>query len=167
MQNLIIIRGYPGSGKTTLSKKLSEASGFVMVDHNHILNLIRALNGGDDEGIYDEIHSLELGIARSWLKKGQSAVVARGFTTAKSLSPYLEMAKTEGAQSLVFRLDVPQDVLAVRVTSSERTENGFATTAEYLDKWVSSHPMEDFESEFVLDGKLAPEVLVTQIQERL
>lgn len=167
MQKLIIIRGYPGSGKSTVSKKLVESAGLELVDHNHLLNLIRPFNGGTDEGIYEEVHSLELAIARSWLRKGKSVVVARGFASAASLSPYLAMAESEKVTPLVVTLEVPHNILAERVTSPERLENGFATTPEYLNAWIASHPMEPIEGEYRLNGEQSPEDLVAQIAANL
>ena len=57
MVKLIILRGYPGSGKKTIGKAL-EAEGLgKFVDHNAILTFIANIVG-DDEGIYDDIVNL-------------------------------------------------------------------------------------------------------------
>lgn len=84
-QKLIILRGYPGSGKTTVGKLLEKKNQGVLVDHNAILTFLANIVG-DDEGIYEDIHILEKAMARKLLKDKKNVIVARGFSSSDSVS---------------------------------------------------------------------------------
>ena len=161
---LIILRGYPGSGKTTLGKAL-EANGEVrFVDHNSILNLITEITGNDD-GIYDEIHKLEQAITKKLLGENKSVIIARGFGESNSIEPYIDIAKELGIPYTVFRIEVPVETLKERVISSERKEgSNLTTTPEALVSWVEKHPMEPIDGEVVLDGTKSIDELVEEIK---
>jgi broad-specificity NMP kinase len=73
MNQLIILRGYPGSGKTTVAKLLEREGCGVFIDHNAILTFIAGFTG-NDEGIYHEIHALELAMTSKLLRDGKSAI---------------------------------------------------------------------------------------------
>lgn len=66
MNQLILLRGYPGSGKTTIGKLLEKRGVGKFIDHNAILTFISTISG-DDDGIYDDIANLEQAIARKLL----------------------------------------------------------------------------------------------------
>ena len=63
MQRLTIIRGYPGSGKTTIGKRLEDQKLGIFIDHNRILTFIAQFTTNDD-GLYDEISQLELAMTK-------------------------------------------------------------------------------------------------------
>lgn len=151
MQRLIILRGYPASGKSTIGEVLESAGIGVFVDHNRILSFIAEMTG-DDDGIYDDIHQLELAMTRKLLTDGKSAIVARGFTKADNLESYKALAIDKGVPCNVFRLDGPVELLEKRVVASER-KHGFnpSTTVEALRIWIEENPMDSIDNEIVLD----------------
>lgn len=152
MTRLIIIRGHPGSGKTTLGKALEGAGYGRFVDHNQILTFIASI-AGDDDGIYDDIAQLEQAITRKLLRQGHDVIVARGFSSVSSMQPYVDIAQNERAKLLILRLDAPSEALAVRVQSIER-HNDFnpTVTAEALDKWIRANPIEAVDDETLIDA---------------
>lgn len=160
MTKLIILRGYPGSGKTTIGKAL-EAEGLGrFVDHNAILTFIANITG-DDEGIYENIANLEFAITRKLLQDGSSAIVARGFSSLESMKPYEDLASLLQIEVKIIRLAVDKEQLAERVQSNERLNDFNPTvTPEALRDWVEQNPLVDHSSELIVDnGKLLHEAI--------
>jgi predicted kinase len=148
---LIVIRGYPGSGKSTLGRRLQSEGRGVFIDHNELLNRIVSMTG-DSEGIYDEIVGLELAMVRKLLESGQDVIVGRGFATEAGVEDYMAVAEEAGASHIVVRLDATEALLAQRVVSPTRKSDYTPiSTPEQLRAWVNAHPMEDIESEVCID----------------
>lgn len=152
MTKLIIIRGYPGSGKTTIGKRLEEVGVGKFIDHNSILTFIASIAGNDD-GIYDDIANLELAIARKLLKEQANVIVARGFSSLESVKAYEDIANEIGAETVIIRLEVDKANLSKRVGSKERFDDFNPTvTEEALNEWVESNPLMGHPSETTLDN---------------
>ncbi len=167
MQKLIILRGYPASGKSTIGEALESAGIGVFVDHNRILSFIAGMTG-DDEGIYDDIHQLELAMTRKLLVDGKSAIVARGFTKADSVEPYRTLAVNKGVPFNIFRLDGSVELLEKRVVAPER-KHGFnpSTNIEALRIWIEENPMDSIDNEIVLDVSQPVDSLTRIIRKNL
>lgn len=160
MQKLIIIRGYPGSGKTTLGKALAKKLGYVFIDHNQILTFI-AKYTGDDNGIYNEISGLELAMTTKLLSAGKSVIVARGFSKPSSIDQYIDAGKLNNAVCTVLRLDAPVSVLIERVQSLTRKDDFNPTKSEAsLSKWITQNPIQNYPGEKMLDATLPIKDLV-------
>ena len=90
MKTLTLVRGVPGSGKTTLAKEMVDAN----TDHFEADMFFT-----DKEGNY-KFNPKKLSKAHRWcqkkarkaLKKGRNVVVANTFIRRHELQPYLEMA---------------------------------------------------------------------------
>lgn len=162
-QRLIILRGYPGSGKTTIGKQLSQRGLGTLIDHNFILTFLANIVGNDD-GIYDEIHSLEKAMASKLLKDKKNAIVARGFSSAESVTPYLDVARDMGAEVFIFKLSVSGSNLKLRVVSEERKKDFNPTTNEdVLLTWIRENPLEDIAEEHEINADKSIEEVVSQI----
>ena len=88
---MIIIRGYPGSGKTTAAKLLSKRTGSIFIDHNNSDFLAGMV--GDDRGIYSEIHNLELAMAKKIIEENKKMLLSQGIQLLRIDNPYLAAAK--------------------------------------------------------------------------
>ena len=93
---LILIRGLPGSGKSTVAESLLNSKpDYIWFEADHYF-----LND-DGEYIFDvnSLHAAHQWCQRStrdWLVHGASVVVSNTFTTIKELKPYFEIAKEFG-----------------------------------------------------------------------
>ena len=153
MTKVIILRGYPGSGKTTIGKELQKANIGTFIDHNSILTFVADI-AGDDDGIYDDIANLELAIARKLLRVGKSVIVARGFSSLNSLRMYEDLATSLDVTVRIFRLDVDLTELSIRVESNERKNDFNPTTNQgALKVWIKSNPIEDYDNEVRIDNR--------------
>lgn len=162
---LIILRGYPGSGKTTVGKELERRGVGKFIDHNAILTFIAGV-AGDDEGIYDEIANLELAISKKLLSEGGSVIVARGFSKLVQIAAYETAADDLEARSIVVQLDVIQEELLKRVQSPERKLEFNPTVNEVAaNDWMSENPLEEHPNQVVIDNNQSLEDSVAEIEE--
>lgn len=100
--SLVIIRGLPGSGKSTKAKELID-KGFVN-DWFETDTFFIGLDGSYnfDAGKLKEAHEWCQQSVKSSLKKGRSVVVSNTFTRIWEMEPYLEMAKSLNADVIVI-----------------------------------------------------------------
>ncbi len=163
MAKLIILRGYPGSGKTTVGKRLSDENVGTFIDHSSILTFIANIAGNDD-GIYEDIASLELAITQKLLKEQKSVIIARGFSSPESLQQYENVAVKLGIKPIIFRLNVDHTILSNRVASSERLgEFNPTATKEALDVWIENNSLVDHPLEKVIDNSQSLDKTVAEI----
>ena len=165
MTKLIILRGYPGSGKTTIGRRLAEKAAGKFIDHNSILTFIADI-AGNDEGIYKDIANLELAIARKLLKERTSVIVARGFSNLESIRAYEDVAIECGAEPIIIRLEVDRATLSKRVGNSERLNDFNPTvTDRALGEWIDSNPIINHPSEKIVDNTQSLETVIDAIVE--
>jgi len=147
---IIILRGYPASGKSTIGKALEKSGAGVFIDHNSILSYIASFTG-DDEGIYSEIHQLEQAMASKILADGKNVIVARGFSTEKQVTPYLNIAKQKNSIAHIVALEVERELLEKRVVSPERKQ-GFnpSINVEAMSDWIEKNPRQSIEGEHIV-----------------
>lgn len=149
---LIILRGYPGSGKTTVGKALENKGVGVFIDHNAILTFVANI-AGNDTGIYNEIAQLEKAICKKLLKEGSTVIVARGFSELQSIKEYESIAQENNIPWYIFRLNVPTETLAKRVQSPERKQDFNPTiTTQSLNNWIIQNPLQTHVAEHVIDN---------------
>lgn len=152
MTKLIIIRGYPGSGKTTLGKILQGNGYGVFIDHNKILTFVASIVG-DDEEIYGDIANLEKAMVRKLLRLGKNVIVARGFSSKDSVKEYQRIAQKISAIPVILRLEVNEQILSERVQSPERRKDFNPTTnSSALNAWIKSNPIEDIATEHLVEA---------------
>lgn len=142
---LIIVRGLPGSGKTTTAKK-------ILSDYNRELELVTHVEADmffTDNGKYEYkshlagyAHQFCESTAAYFLNQGFNVIVANTFITMRSVSPYYEMAEIMGAEFEIVNChgdyenihDVPFEVLE-RMTKFKQeftTEDFLCYYKEYI-----------------------------------
>lgn len=167
MKKLILIRGYPGSGKTTIGRALQNDDVGVFIDHNTILNFIAAIVGNDD-GIYEEIHSLEKSMTKKLLSEADIAIVARGFSSKSRIEEYTSIAQEFSAKVYIFTLDADISILEKRVQADER-KNDFNPTVspEALRAWIQNNELEKLKDEIKIDASSPVNKIVDEIKKLL
>lgn len=124
MLTLTLVRGLPGSGKTTLAKSMRidhfEADQFFMVGDRYVF----------DPSRLSEAHAWCLRMARNSLEAGRDCVVSNTFSRRWEMAPYFEVADSTGAKVRIIEAtgnfksvhDVPDEVverMRVRWESAE------------------------------------------------
>ena len=116
--SLILIRGLPGSGKTTLAKKLEkthpnavhlEADMYFMKDGKYEFNA----------AILPYAHKWCADSARIFMDNGKDVIVSNTFSTNKEMKPYVEHAQKLKIDIKVYRMksffgsihDVPEETI--------------------------------------------------------
>ena len=110
---LTIVRGLPGSGKSTFAKTLNgillEADMFCYQNDKYVYSRLG----------HTENHALCLKMAKQVLKHGSDVIVGNTFTTKDEMKDYLAAAKAAGAKVKVFCMksqykstkDIPNEII--------------------------------------------------------
>lgn len=98
---LFLVRGLPGSGKTTKARKLAVQHSAIHLEADHYFEVIL----GDAIPVYGfvgslvgEAHNRCKQLATHWLRAGYPVVVSNTFTIKWEIEPYYEMAKKLGIE---------------------------------------------------------------------
>jgi len=137
MTKLYIVRGNPGSGKSTYAKSLMQ---HIKNSVHYEADMYFMYNG---EYIFDKT---KLGAAHEWclmstqksLQEGKNVIVSNTFTTLRELQPYIDFCNKNGFEFLVIRMNndfgnihnVPEDVI----------QNMKKRFQDYLGETIISNP---------------------------
>lgn len=116
MSSLILVRGLPGSGKSTIAQKLAQGVG---VHFEADMYFIKDGEYQFDASLLPTAHEWCQASTRQWLAEGARVVVSNTFTTVKELRPYFEIGKEFGILPNVIHAqghfksihNVPEDVI--------------------------------------------------------
>jgi len=98
MAKLTLIRGLPGSGKTTMALAMVEAD--LMLEHLEADQYFVDASGNYkfEPSEVDDAHQWCQNLAEFHISRGTSVVVANTFTRKWEMAPYLKIAKEHGAE---------------------------------------------------------------------
>ena len=94
MSKLTLIRGLPGSGKSTMARKIAAETGAMHVEADMWVDYSQ--HGNADK--VKMAHAICQSRARNALAYGGSVVVSNTFTRQWEMQPYLDMARKHGVQ---------------------------------------------------------------------
>ena len=131
MTTLTIVRGLPGSGKSTYAKQLLESDPrsrhleadmyFIDRDGNYAFNHSRLR----------EAHVWCLDSVTSYLISGCSVIVSNTFTTMKEMQPYLDVARRHSVTLEVIEMRTQYgSIHGVPEATMEKMRNRWVTLSE-------------------------------------
>lgn len=94
-RNLYLIRGLPGSGKSTFAARLAECLGAVHCEADHYFLDEHGNYNWDGNFVY-EAHLWCRALARESMEDGKPVVISNTSTTVKEIKPYLALALEHG-----------------------------------------------------------------------
>jgi len=88
MIELILIRGLPGSGKSTKAKELALKMGAVHIETDMFWSPLH----GSDSPKLSKAHAWCRRQTDNWLRRGKSVIVSNTFVQMWEMQPYLDLA---------------------------------------------------------------------------
>lgn len=106
MTSLTLIRGLPGSGKSTFARELI-GRGYLKSDDVHLEADMYFTKDGDYKYVSEDIpiaHNMCLGAARCLLALNRSVIVANTFTRCKEMEPYINATTLNGHNLVIYEM---------------------------------------------------------------
>lgn len=145
MPTLFLICGLPGSGKTTLAKKIEAEHKALRLTPDEWMSQI--VGDGYDESKRAIVEKIQWEIAARVLSLGVNAILDFGFWGRSERDDYRARAKAIGAHTKVCFLDVSRDELLKRLETRNASlpPDTFKVDEAQLDLWSSwfQQPTED------------------------
>lgn len=138
MTTLHLLVGLPGSGKTTLARRLEIEHAALRLTPDEWMNpLFGAGESGDKRAVLE--HDLLWAVARRVLTLGVDVVLDFGFWSRQERQMYRSRAADIGVNVRLYFLDVPLEELWARlqVRNSQLPPHTFPVTREELERWNS------------------------------
>lgn len=118
MKRIILMIGVPGSGKTTLAKKIAE-KGFHYINADGIREEL--YGNAAEQGDKEEVFNLFFERLEELMKAGTDVIIDNTNLNPKQRKPILERAEQFGYTDVqLWLLDVPLDLCLARNKSRER-----------------------------------------------
>ncbi len=130
MATVIMSIGIPGSGKTTVLKKIAQQGDFEYVgpDSLRFEKYENEMEHADDKAIWVELRAR----VHDALTKGKTIVVDSTFHTAKRRAHFMEFAREHGATEIEgLYFDIPLEIVLAR-NQGRGSEGGKLASGEYI-----------------------------------
>lgn len=141
MATLFLMCGLPGSGKTTLARRLErERHALRLTPDEWIVRLFgTGLTPPALDWCRDPVEALQWGVAERALRLGVNVILDFGFWSRVERDEFRARAAAAGADAEVHFLDVPRQVLAARLAArnADLPPYTFRVTDAQLDLWWS------------------------------
>jgi len=137
MATLHMICGLPGSGKTTLAKRLEHELPALRLTPDEWMS--RIADNGYDEKKRAAIEAIQVEIALRSLQLGMHVILESGFWSRSERDELRLRVAAAGAETKLHFLDVPRDELSRRLALRNATQSPdtFRVDDGQLDLWWS------------------------------
>ena len=137
MPVLHLMCGLPGSGKTTLAKRLEVDLPALRLEPDEWM--ARLVGDGADEAKRATVEAMQWELAARVLSLGLNVILENGFWSESERKEYRAKAKLLGAETRLHFLDVPREELLRRlaIRNAALPPNTFRVTEDQLDLWSS------------------------------
>lgn len=138
MPTLHLICGLPLSGKSTLAKKLEIELPALRLTPDEWMH--RLVGDRYDEQKRAVVETMQWEIAERALQLGVDVILEFGFWTKKERDEFKAKAKSVGANTKLYFLNVPRNELMRRLEERNKNlpPNTFHINAADLDGWIAS-----------------------------
>ena len=135
MATLHLICGLPGSGKTTLAKRLERDLPGLRLSPD--VWMARIVGDGYDQAKREVVEALQWEIAASALGLGIDVILENGFWSREQRDDFRERASALGVDSKLHFLDVPKKELLKRLSlrNASMPSDTFIVAKAHLDNW--------------------------------
>lgn len=113
-QALVIVRGLPGAGKTTIGKRIASELGATLAEADHFFEVDGAYRF--DPARLPDAHAQCFRRAMATLASGGSVVVCNTGLSLWEVSPYVLLAAANGVAAEIITLRVESELAASRCT---------------------------------------------------
>lgn len=151
---LYLMLGYPGAGKTTVAKLISQKTGAVHLwadDERHKMFAQPTHSEAESLELYEHLND----VVKNMLAEGQSVVFDTNFNHYHDREMLHELAAKQGADTKLIWLTTPAAVARDRAVHANIVRNGyqFAMTGEEFDAIAHKfEPPREDEKAIKIDG---------------
>ncbi len=136
MPTLHLICGLPGSGKTTLAKRLEHELPALRLTPDEWM--ARIAGDGHDEDKRSAVEAVQWDLALRALRLGINVILENGFWSRQERTAYRAKAAEIGAATKLHFLDVSRDELwrRLELRNAALPPHTFSVTQAQLDAWI-------------------------------
>ena len=149
MATVHLLCGRPGSGKTTFARELEKTHRAVRYTYDEWMVQLYGRSPEQFEALFNRVSSLIWRIATRNLALGTDVILDKGFWRNRDRENVRQAAAAIGAESKLYFLDAPIDVLRKRILTRSKSDedalwvNDQAFT-EFINRFEPPNDDEDF-----------------------
>lgn len=151
---LYLFIGYPGAGKTTVAKMITDITdgAHLWADQERHKMFGRPTHSRQESlELYEELNKR----TEELLAAGKTVIFDTNFNFAADRQQLRELAARQGAETVVVWITVPEDIAKSRAVHIDDTRNGYSSsmTEEQFEKIISKlEPPTEDEKVIKIDG---------------
>ena len=151
MATVHLLCGQPGSGKTTFARELEEMHKAVRYTYDEWMIQLYGRSPEQFEALFNRVSSLIWRIATRNLALGTDVILDKGFWRKRDRENVRQAAAAIGAESKLYFLDAPIDVLRKRIlTRSKSDEDALWINVQAFTEFINRFEPPNDDEDFIL-----------------